>query len=486
MSKRIEVDPSADLRRRRLEPPQPQRQRNDRLAYWLGTILIVFGLLTGAIAFTMVRSHTINPVVGLVNYFVPAPETVFGKQRIFVLLLGLDYDYTITDQPSSKDARTDKIEVYAIDFPSKVIKTIAVPRDMDAVVNGSENKINAAYHYGGAWNTDAVVGGLLGMSKNDKGHYFDKYIALRINASKDVINAIGGLEVPVTETLNYDDTWGHLHIHFKPGLQHMNGDEAVSYARFRHDACSDPCRIKRQQQISKLIIEKLKNDKFNDLTHIASLIDVIRKNVDTNLSADEMKSLGWAFRDLNTGDIHQTQVPFVTDKELRCCGDVLVPDTAGLAKIVADFVGPYVAATPPPSAESLASVKPSTVRLDVRNGSGIPGLGAKAAEVLRKDGYVIASIGNAASFDFDVTQIRVPAGVPNVGERIRADLRLPQAALLPIPAASAAASASTAAIPSPAVSDAAGSKAALTEVTINVGRDYRNAPTPAPATSAKL
>jgi polyisoprenyl-teichoic acid--peptidoglycan teichoic acid transferase len=485
LSKRIQAEPLDETLAARRRPEPTEHARHDRLAYVLGAILIVFGVLTGAAAFTMVRSHTFNPVVGIVNYFVPSPESVFGKERIFVLLMGLDYDYTTTDQPTSRDARTDKIEAYAIDFPAKVIKTIAVPRDMDAIVNGHEDKINDAYHYGGQANSDAVVGGLLGLPKNDRGSYFDRYIALRINASKDVINAIGGLEVPVTETLNYDDSWGHLHIHFKPGLQHMDGDQAVSYARFRHDACSDPCRIKRQQQISKLIIEKLKNDKFNDLTHIASLIDVIRKNVDTNLSADEMKSLGWAFRDLNLADIHQSQVPFTSDKETRCCGDVLIPDTVGMQKIVADFVGPYVAATPPPSAEALAAVKPAELRVSVRNGSGVPGLGARMADTLRRAGYVIESVGNAASFDFDVTQIRAGAQTPLAGERIRSDIRLPQAQVIPVPVPALVSAATTAAA-APIATEPA--KVALTAVTVTVGRDYVNVPisSPAPAISTKL
>src|SRR6201999_2166150 len=196
-----------------------------------------------------------------------------------------------------------------------------------------------------------------GMPKNDNGQYFDRYLTFRINTAKDLINAIGGVDVQVTENLNYDDSWGHLHIHFKPGMTHMNGDEAVSYMRFRHDACSDPCRIKRQQQVERLTLEKLKNDKFNDITHIAALIDVLRRDVDTNLTTDEMKSVGWAFRDMNIADVHQTQVPFLTDKNLNCCGDVLVPDSAGMTKLVADFTGPYYAATPPPSADQLAAVK---------------------------------------------------------------------------------------------------------------------------------
>ncbi len=473
MSKRIEPDPPP-RRRRSSGPPRPPARpetrraaphepANDRLAYVLTGLLLLFGLLTSAVAYTMVRSHTFNPVVGIVNYFVPNPQSVFGKDRIYVLLMGLDYDYSTNDEPTSKDSRTDKIEAFALDFPTKVIKSVAVPRDMDAIVDGHEDKINDAFHYGGARNSQIVVGSFMGMPQNDRGTYFDRYVVLRINASKDVIDAIGGLDVPVTETINYDDNWGHLHIHFKPGMYHMNGDQAVSYARFRHDACSDPCRIKRQQQIEHLTIEKLKNDKFNDLTHIAGLIDVVRRNVDTNLTADEMKSLGWYFRDLNMADVHSTQIPYVDDKELDCCGDVLLPDTAERAKIVADFTGPYVAAVPPPSADVLAAVKPGDVRVDVRNGSGIPGLGKRMADLLRGDGYSIGSVGNADSFGYDTTQITATTRIPFAGERVRSDIHLTQAAVKLVAA------------PTP---PATGASTAAVDVTIVIGSDYAAAASP--------
>jgi LCP family protein required for cell wall assembly len=476
LSKRIDAEPpiGREARRRRSEQFETgDHAKHDRLAYILGAFLLVFGLFTGLVAFTMVRSHTYNPVVGIVNYFVPAPESVFGKERIFVLLMGLDYDYNNLDEPTSKDSRTDKIEAYAVDFPSKVVKAIAVPRDMDAIVNGHEDKINDAYHYGGARNTDLVVGSFLGLPKNDRGTYFDRYMTFRINTAKDLINAIGGVDVPVTETLNYDDTWGHLHIHFKPGMTHMDGDQAVSYMRFRHDACSDPCRIRRQQQVERLTIEKLKSDKFNDLTHIAQLIDVLRRDVDTNLTPDEMKSVGWSFRDLNVADIHQSQVPFTSDKNTNCCGDVLIPDDAGRAKLVADFVGPYFAATPPPSADAVAAIKPSDLRVDVRNGSGVPGLGKKVADLLRRDGYIINSVGNAASFDFDTTQIRATSKTPLAGERVRSDIHLASATITPIPVPTAATTAATAGSATPVLAD----------VTVIVGRDYVNVPA-APASAA--
>jgi LCP family protein required for cell wall assembly len=454
VSKRIESDEEAP-RRRRSQPVDAQPQR-DRVAYIVGALLIVFGLFTGAVAYTMLRSHTLNPLVGVVNYFVPPPEAVFGKERVYVALYGLDYDYDSNDNPTSKDSRTDKIEVYALDFPTKVVKSIAVPRDMDALVDGKEDKINDAYHFGGPRGSDAVVGAFLGLPKLPNGRHFDRYITFRINSSKALIDAIGGIDVPVAEQMDYDDSWGHLHIHFKPGLVHMNGDQAVSYMRFRHDACSDPCRIKRQQQVEKLTIEKLKNDKLNDLTHIAQLIDVVRHNVDTNMSADEMKALGWHFRDVNMADIHATQIPYSDDKVLGCCGDVLIPDDDAKAKIVADFTGPYEAVSPPPDASAIAAVKPATLRVDVRNGSGIAGLGAKAAAQLRKDGYVINSVANADTFDYDTTVIRATVRTPLAGERVRSDMHLAAATVTPVPQPTVPASAAS----------------TLADVTVIVGRDF--------------
>src|ERR1700692_4209997 len=102
MSKRIEFgppDPPGGPPRRRRVPPESYRRApndgsvRDRLTLGVGVVLIAFGLFTGFVAFTMFRAHTLNPIAGVVNYFVPEPAAVFGKNRIYVLLLGLDYDY---------------------------------------------------------------------------------------------------------------------------------------------------------------------------------------------------------------------------------------------------------------------------------------------------------------------------------------------------------------------------------------------------------
>jgi hypothetical protein len=104
------------------------------------------------------------------------------------------------------------------------------------------------------------------------------------------------------------------------------------------------------------------------------------------------------------------------------------------------------------------------VRVDVRNGSGIAGMGAKLAAQLRKDGYVINSVGNADSFDYDTTQIRATSRTPLAGERVRSDIHLAQATVTPVPLPSSTAS-------------------TLADVTVIVGRDFANASTVSGATT---
>ena len=110
-------------------------------------------------------------------------------------------------------------------------------------------------------------------------------------------------------------------------------------------------------------------------------------------------------------------------------------------------------------------MKPADLRIDVRNGSGVPGLGAKVADLLERAGYVINSVGNADSFDYDTTQIR--AYVEDAARRRARAERYP--------------SRSGDGYADPR-SDArrddgdSGKAPALADVTVVVGRDYVNVP----------
>ena len=115
-------------------------------------------------------------------------------------------------------------------------------------------------------------------------------------------------------------------------------------------------------------------------------------------------------------------------------------------------------------AQTLAAIKPSTVHVVVQNGSGISGLATAVSAKLTKLGYVVDSVGNADTFEYETTQIRPLSKVPYVGERVRSDLGVAGAAVAP----------ATDSTPGP-----------RTVVTVIVGRDYAIArATAAPTSSA--
>ena len=425
--------------------------------------MLVVSAVCGIVATRMVQTGSSNPVTTAVTFFVPSPQSVFGRDRLYVLLLGIDYNYDNKDQEYSTQARSDTIMAAGLDFPTKSIKIVSIPRDMAAIVHGQEDKINGAFASGGEPYSDDVIGTWLGLPKSERNTYFDRYIVLKINATKELVDAIGGIDVPVSEQMDYDDSWGHLHIHFKPGMTHMNGEQAVSYSRFRHDACSDPCRIKRQQQVLQITVAKLKSDKFNDLSHISALIGVINRNVTTNFSDDEKRSLAWHFRDINLADLKTDQVAY-NDTRQGASGEVLVPDEKQKAQAVAVLTGTYAHETPPPAGGPPASVPPANVHIAVQNGSGQTGLGSKMADALRRNGFVVDSIANADVFTYETTVIREHSRTTGVGALVRSKLALKTAAVTPEPS------------PHPAQSAAADA----TDVTVIVGRDF-SAALPAPA-----
>jgi len=451
-------------RRRRSEPPPQRPSRLKRFgAYVLGFVLVLAGLVFGWVAYRVVHDH--QPVPHSISeIFIPSPQAVFAKSRIYVLVLGTDFNTDEKGMQYSKGSRSDSIKVVGIDFDAHAVKSYSILRDFKATVNGRVTKINEAYSQGGVKLADQVIGEFVGLPKNEHGTYFDRYVVINAYGLKDFVNAIGGIEVPVTETMDYDDNWGNLHIHFKPGMQHFTGQKAVEYTRYRHDACSDVCRTQRQDQVVHIIVQKLKSQKINDVLHIGQLLAAFNKNVMTNLTFDEEKSLAWGFRDVNPADLKTETLKYSDVEQTPYAGEVAIPDSAQKARMTAALLGPYGNVTPPPQT-AIQSVRPSTVHVAVENGSGIAGIATQVSEKLTKLGYVVDSVGNADTFGYDTTQIRPASTVPYVGERVRADLGVPSATVAP----------ATDATPGP-----------RSVVTVIVGRDYASAtsPTAAPTSSA--
>ena len=408
-----------------------------------------------------------NPVTAITQIFVPTPQQIFGKSNLLVLVEGLDYDYTPSDEEFSKNSRSDVIWAVNLDFINKRIDELSIPRDMIATMpNGTQAKINQAQSDGGVEEAKTVIAQWLEIPG------FDRYVVLRIDATKEFITAIGGVNVYVKssnclryktgctgDSLDYDDTWGHLHIHLKEGMQHLNGEQAVAYMRFRHDWCSDPCRIMRQQQVLHALIDKVKGDRFNTLVHLGDLLGVFRKYVQTDFTDSELVSIANYYQGMENSALVSNQVPYTDDVNLPGYGDSLVPDAAARAHLVATMLVMPPSAMPSPDALALAAIPAATLRVDVENGSGVAGAARRVATVLRQAGFTIGEIGDAERSDYTATEIHEHSSVTFAGAKVRE--------ALPQPLRGAAVVSDETASPSPVATATPES-----DVTVIVGSDF--------------
>ncbi len=434
---------------------------------------VVAGIVSGMAGYAIVERR--NPVTAIAQIFVPTPQQVFGRQNLLVLVEGLDYDYTSKDEEYSSDSRSDVIWAVNLDFANKRVYQLSIPRDMIATMpNGSQAKINQAQSEGGVKEAKSVIADWLGIPG------FDRYVILRIDATKAFIGAIGGVDVDVKssdclryntgctgERLDYDDTWGHLHIHLKEGMQHLDGPAAVGYMRFREDWCSDPCRIMRQQQVLRALVTKLKSNQVNTIMHLGTLLAVFRKYVQTDFTDPEIVSLADYYQGIPSSSIVSAQVPYTADVDLPNYGDSLVPDTGARAHLVATMLVTPPTPIPSPDAMTLAAIAPSTLRVDVENGSGVSGAAHRAATLLRQAGFTIGTVGDADRSDYATTEIHEHSSVLYAGAKVRESLspRLRNAAVVADSAPSASPGASS--------GDAS-------DVTVIIGTDFsKNAPPPA-------
>jgi LCP family protein required for cell wall assembly len=426
-------------------------------------VIVALGIASAAAGYIVVERR--NPVTAFTQMFVPSPQQIFGKSNLLVLVEGLDYDYNEKDEEFSTNSRSDVIWAVNLDFANKRIYQLSIPRDMVATMpNGTQAKINQAQSDGGVKEAKSVIARWLGIPP------FNRYVVLRIDATKEFINAIGGVSVGVkssnclqyktgctADTLDYDDTWGHLHIHLKEGLQHLDGEHAVAYMRFRHDWCSDPCRIMRQQQVLQAVATKIKGDRINTLIHLGDLLAVFRKYVQTDFTDQELFSIATYFQGVPNFAIVSKQVPFTADVDLPGYGDSLVPDTQARAQLVASMLVAPPVPVPSPDALALAAIPAATLRVDIENGSTVAGAAHRVAAELKHAGFNIGAVGNADRSDYTATEIHEHSSVTFAGAKVRAALAGGRAAIVvPDPAPS----------PSPTQANVTAS-----DVTVIVGND---------------
>lgn len=233
------------------------------------------------------------------------PKTVADvfphQQALNLMVIGRDRDYDDrTDQVLRTRARSDMLMVAHLDFDKKTVSLLSIPRDTRARIPGyGTTKINAAHQKGGPPLSEQTVQENFGIPS-------DKYIALDFDGFEQAIDILGGVDLAVDKKMDYDDNWGRLHIHLKPGMQHLNGTQAMGFVRFRHSD-NDLVRTKRQQALIAALKTKLRSPQA--LAEIGPLLDTIDKHVDSDLSTDQKVALTRFVHDTPREQIHMDTLP---------------------------------------------------------------------------------------------------------------------------------------------------------------------------------
>lgn len=205
---------------------------------------------------------------------------------------------------------TDTMLLLRFDPKDNKFTVLSIPRDTKTEIEGyGVKKINEANYDGGPGLAAETVSKLLG------GVTIDRYMRINVQGIEKLIDALGGLNVYVPKDMKYSDDSQHLYIDLKEGQQHLNGNQAIQFLRFRHDGGGDIGRVQRQQLLMRAVVEQALSPQT--IMKVPDILSVIHTHIDTNVSAKELMALSAFVGQKNRSDVQMLMLPgdFNTPKE---------------------------------------------------------------------------------------------------------------------------------------------------------------------------
>jgi LCP family protein required for cell wall assembly len=216
---------------------------------------------------------------------------------------------------------------------------MSIPRDTWVEVPGhSFTKINATI------NEDYYTDGGVALTLKTVEKLIDSdvklYIQLDFEAFKKVVDAIGGVELKVEKDMHYVDPTDGTNINLKEGMQLLDGDKALQYVRFRHDAQGDFARdsnnviygrVARQMHFMWALAHKLSATR--NLLVMNQIINIATRYTETNLDSSELLKLAMMFRDINV-DLNVKALNFPGTPEMIGEASAVRPNAAELSELI--------------------------------------------------------------------------------------------------------------------------------------------------------
>jgi len=313
------------------------------------------------------------------------------------------------------DGQSDTILLIRFDPNNNTITSLSIPRDTQVhLPNVGLAKINAANYVGGAVMSAQTVSSLLNHVT------IDRYVRLNVAGFAQLIDALGGVDVFVPMDMQYQDDSQHLYINLKKGMQTLDGKKAIQFMRFRQDGLGDIGRVQRQQMLLRALAEQKLN--WETVQKVPQILEVIKQNLDTNLSIEEMLALIGFASNIDRQQMQMLMLPgrFSTPDEYAL--SYWIPDQRHIKQLMSQY---FSVSTPTP-----APPPPEYLRIALQDSLDRPE-GIKAmTQVLADQGYaqVLPTETNWAK-PIDRTLIIAQSGDRVAAERVRQALGVGQVVL---------------------------------------------------------
>jgi len=344
----------------------------DFFVYFMATLIVAAGGF-GLYDDVAVSAGGLSPDQGSQSKLAALPEPFAGVSQLRLVLMGAD------DRPGEV-GRSDTLMVLWLNPTLKRGAIMSIPRDTRCEIPGhGSTKINHSYAYGGPKLTLRTVQLLLGTP-------IDGYIKVNFEGFVKAVDTLGGVDLLVRDIegegrgMNYDDSWGNLHIHLTPGMHHMDGYTAMGFCRYRKSnygglGDGDEGRAERQQQFLRAILEqKLR------VTNLPALLRAggqIMDCVDTSLSWRECADLGRLLKEMTSADIKSVTLPVAAAPSGGVYYSEIIPDAFSR---MMDDIDDHLAG------------RPVAVRVVLlKDGTERPGLATGAGRLLAEAGFKVTA-----------------------------------------------------------------------------------------------
>lgn len=293
---------------------------------------------------------------------------------------------------------TDTIIIASIDHTTDHVSMLSIPRDFYLKTSLGESRINELYAEGKKkW--DSPIG--LDYTKESIAKAFNiplHYIVkVDFAALKEVVDSFGGVDINVDQPISdpfypKDGTYEYEPFYLPAGLQHLDGETALKFARSRKTS-SDFDRSHRQQQLLVALKEKAKmQNKLSKASFIKSLYYSLTDHVETTLGIREILSLATFAESWDSTNLTSATV---TDDPTRQGGFLYTPDRSRFQGAFVLLPGSELQLQKYVRAMLYADPAITKIPISVLNGTKSIGLAAILKQDLNRYGVQVSRFGNA-------------------------------------------------------------------------------------------